>query len=289
LPPILFRFLAHVLVLELPPMRKHIPTFFIILITAFAAVMTLLWTQTQQQVASRDMTLQQVVERQLDANEDFLNSMRYAVEEEIENQLKIDNKGLQDTLPLVHENTLRLVQDSLTNLNALYRWRETLMTWGQLSILNPEQQFILSTDGLGESPLQNANLLALWEEEFFSLQNERLGTSVCFLDRAVIEAHETGSHTVSLGDTLMLRVSFAVYGSAPIVESVLPVEVKTSLGYLTPKEDRNFRTLVVPTKGLLAPGEQSKNLEIKLTGKLMRATGGYEKLENVVPVQVVRR
>lgn len=216
--------------------RRQFPALFVALLSGALALLLLAYWQLYRQHAQLEAT-NQVLLQELDnevtfrtkSNEYLLQEMHWEVRDEIENMGKRTNEGLLDTLPILHERTLAMMDSALT--------RQDWDQWaGELSNIWDKHQL---PDEKIENPFvevlpADTTVLKLrllrWEREVFRVIGWRLGTTKCWGGKLNLACGLVNEPTVMYGDTMVADLYFWRADEITFYTERTPITYQSSIG-----------------------------------------------------------
>ncbi len=268
--------------------RRQFPALFVALLSGAMALLLLAYWQLYRQHAQLKATNQVLLEeldqevafRQV-SNEYLLQEMHWEVRDEIENTGKRTNEGLLDTLPILHERTLAMMDSALTRQD----WDQWATKLGAIynDVIVPDRR--LEKPFLGplpeESSVQKLHLLR-WEEEVLKLLNLRLGVGCSWRTLLNLAYDLVNEPTIMYGDTMVADLYFWMDGEIALYTEKIRVDYQSSIGEIVSfSRDSHLPQLIIPTEGLLSPGENERLIQFEVTARVAKATGGYE----IIPME----
>jgi hypothetical protein len=276
-------------------MKKHLPDLYVMAISALAACMTLFWWQSQQTIASLQTqnqrfhaTLENLVEREVTLLQMRYEEMNWDIVEEVENQNKITNVGMKDTLLILRTQTECLMEElekGRVTKGVMVQHHQWLYDLLAAAVPSYEEKFSPFPDRPLLSSVEQKLMLLQWGGEVLGLLNLRLGPTHCgfgsTLNPSLAQSQDSSMTTVIWGDTLKREVRLGL-NFEPYYFSRQRTHITffTSLGHIRqgiPKV--RPATLEIPTNDLLAAGENERILTFHLHAVFKNVFGGITSLQ----------
>ena len=277
-------------------MRTYLPTLFVILLSVFAAVMSVQSWQVrsentqlaaQQQSLLADISIQVSFRKQV--NDDLLGAMLEEIEEEIQNENKLTNQGLADTIQAVHERLESLLEEPSLNQAQLDAFGDFLREIYAFNHIDQESLGLLTLSEPFPPFLAQQRLILLeWEQTLLESLNMRLGMIYFYGSYSQVTILPQALPEVKVGDDFGAELLIKAGGWSLPQSNNITHEV--SMGKVTYRRHRKERTawLTIPTTNLLPAGEDSRLIRYTVHTTLPKVTGGFSVMETEGEFRLVR-
>mgnify|MGYP006267324139 CR=1 FL=1 len=246
---------------------RHLPTFFVILLSAATATLATLWWQNRQmRLESEAYTeaMRELIEYELEEkryrNEYQIYQMRREIETEFLNWGKEQNQMLADTLDLIHDQVLHLLADCDKGPERLAYWRrelQSILDATMTSVRYEEKQMSPVSDDLSTAEALDREVLRMEEEVLYLLEN-KIGPGHCNLQRTSTEIAAVAAPVVVQGTPYKAHLFIRQTNWERIVAPDRH-HYHSSMGRIQRDTLGDPRPLlVIPTEGLLAPEENRR-------------------------------
>ncbi|MEM7369825.1 MAG: hypothetical protein AAF587_14570 [Bacteroidota bacterium] len=279
-------------------MQKSLPSLFMIVVSAMAALFGHQWHQQKQMNQQLNLHSQSLIQtihgqnlQQETANIQLKEEMEQEVREEILNENKRDNQYLPDTLAIIRERTTTLLNQPNVARQDLLKWKEELTDL--LASDKPSMEEFLLKEAPFELPAgwqeaaQLHHVILNWEVSAYRYLNWRLGSTRCSL-RAVVQQIIPTHHVAIAGEKFVADLQMALESHITHPISSEDSYFASSIGHTqySPK-DQSFQ-LVIDTNNMLNPDERQRTINFVLTARYPKPTGGYWSYPQQHQLTVVR-